>query len=51
MNNRTLHLKQIGKAEMKNPKVSKGKEIIKIGEEINEKATKETITKISETKS
>ena len=36
---------------MKNPKVSKGKEIIKIGEEINEKATKETITKISETKS
>ena len=42
MNNRTLHLKQIGKAEMKNPKVSKGKEIIKIGEEINEKETKET---------
>ena len=51
MNNRTLHLKQIGKGEMKNPKVSKGKEIIKIGEEINEKATKETIAKISETKS
>ena len=36
---------------MKNPKVSKGKEIIKIREEINEKATKETVAKISKTKS
>ena len=32
---------------MKNPKVSKGKEIIKIRAEINEKETKETIAKIN----
>ena len=30
MNNRTLHLKQIGKEEIKKPNISKGKEIIKI---------------------
>ena len=51
MNNRTLHLKQIGKEEIKNPNISKGKEIIKIREEINDIATKETIVKISKTKS
>ena len=28
MNNRTLHLKQIGKEEIKKPNISKGKEII-----------------------
>jgi len=31
---------------MKNPRVSRWKEIIKIRAEINEKETKETITKI-----
>ena len=35
---------------MKNPKVSRRKEIIKIRAEINEKETKETITKINKTK-
>ena len=36
---------------MKNPKVSRRKEIIKIRVEINEKETKETIAKINKTKS
>ena len=36
---------------MKNPKVSRRKEIIKIRAEINEKETKETITKINTAKS
>ena len=36
---------------MKNPKVSRRKEIIKIRAEINEKETKETIAKINKTKS
>ena len=36
---------------MKNPRVSKRKEIIKIGAEINEKSTKETIAKINKAKS
>ena len=36
---------------MKNPRVSRRKEIIKIRAEINEKATKETIVKINKTKS
>ena len=35
-NNLTLHLKQLDKEEMKNPRISR-KEIIKIGAEINEK--------------
>ena len=42
---------QIEKEEMKNPKVSRRKEIIKIREEINEKETRETMTKINKTKS
>ena len=46
INNLTLHLKQIEKEEMKNPRVSRRKGIIKIRAEINEKETKETITKI-----
>ena len=33
----TLHLKQLEKEEMKNPRVSRRKEIIKIRAEINEK--------------
>ena len=36
---------------MRNPRVSRGKEIIKIGAEINEKETKETIAKINKAKS
>ena len=36
---------------MKNPRVSRRKEIIKIRAEINEKETKETITKINRAKS
>ena len=51
INNLTLHLKQLEKEEMKNPKVSRRKEIIKIGAETNEKETKETIAKINKAKS
>ena len=51
INNLTLHLKQLEKEEMKNPRVSRRKEIIKIRAEINEKETKETIEKINKTKS
>ena len=36
-NNLTLHLKQLEKEEMKNPRVSRRKEIIQIRAEINEK--------------
>ena len=49
--NLTLHLKQLEKEEMKNPRVSRRKEIIKIRAEINEKETKETIAKINKAKS
>ena len=51
INNLTLHLKLLGKEELKNPKVSRRKEIIKIRTEINEKETDETIVKINKTKS
>ena len=51
INNLTLHLKQLEKEEMMNPKVSRRKEIIKIRAEINEKETKETIAKINKAKS
>ena len=50
IDNLTLHLKQLEKEE-KNPKISRRKEIIKILAEINEKEMKETIVKISKTKS
>ena len=33
----TLHLKQLTKEEMKNPRVSRRKEILKIGAEVNAK--------------
>ena len=36
-NNLTLHLKQLEKEEMKNPRVSRRKEMIKISAEINDK--------------
>ena len=51
INNLTLHLKQLEKEEMKNPRASSRKEIIKIRAEINEKETKETIAKINKAKS
>ena len=50
INNLTLHLKQLEKEEMKNPRVSRRKEIIKIRAEINEEETKATIAKINKTK-
>ena len=39
-NNLTLHLKQLQKEEMKNPRVSRRKEILKIRAEINAKETR-----------
>ena len=50
INNLTSHLKQLEKEEMKNLKVSRRKEIIKIKSINNEKETKETIAKINKTK-
>ena len=51
INNLTLHLQQLEKEEMKNPKVSGRKEILKSRAEINAKETKETIAKINKAKS
>ena len=51
INTLTLHLKQLEKEDMKNPRVSRRKEIIKIRAEINEKETKQTIAKINKAKS
>ena len=50
VNNLTLYLKQVEKEEMKNPRVSRRKEILKSREEINPKETKETIAKINKAK-
>ena len=47
--NLTSHLEQLRKEEMKNPRVSRRKEIIKIRAEINEKETKKTTAKINKT--
>ena len=41
INNLTLYLKQLEKEEMKNPRVSRRKEILKIRAEINAKKKKE----------
>ena len=41
INNLTLHLKQLEKEEMKNPRVSRRKEITKIRAEINAKETRD----------
>ena len=49
INNLTLHLK-LKKEEMKNSRVSRRKEILKIRAEINAKETKETIAKITKLK-
>ena len=43
INNLTLHLKQLEKEEMKNLRVIKRREILKIEAEINAKETTETI--------
>ena len=51
INNITLHLKQLENEAMKNPRVSRRKEILKIGAEINAKETKEIIAKIKKGKS
>ena len=51
INNLTLHLRQLEKEEVKNPRVSRRKEILKIRAEINAKETKETIAKINKAKS
>ena len=51
INNLTLHLKQLEKEEMKNPRVRRRKEIMRIRGEINAKETKETIAKINKAKS
>ena len=51
INKLTLHLKQLEKEEMKNPRVSRRKEILKIRAEINAKETKQTIAKINKAKS
>ena len=45
------NLKQLEKEEMKNPRFSRRKEILKIRAEISAKETKETIAKINKTKS
>ena len=41
LHNLTLHLKQLEKEEMKNPRVSRRKEILKIRAEINAKKKRE----------
>ena len=51
INNLILHLKQLEKEEMKNPRVSRRKEILKIRAETIAKETKETRAKISKAKS
>ena len=50
INKLTLHIKQLEKDEMKNPRVSRRKEILTIRAEINAKETKETIAKINKAK-
>ena len=51
INNLTLHLKQLEKEEMKNPRVSRRKKIFKIRAEINAKETKDSLAKINKAKS
>ena len=51
INNLTLHLKQLENEEMKNPWVSRRKEILKLRAEINAKETNETIAKINKARS
>ena len=51
INNLTLHIKQLEKVEIKNPRVSRRKDIVKFRAEIREKETKDTIAKINKIKS
>ena len=51
INNLTLHLKQPKTEEMKNPRVSRRKDILTIRAEINSKEKKETTAKINKVKS
>ena len=51
VNNLTYHLKELEKEEQTKPKIGRGKQRIKIREEINEKEMKETIVIINKTKS
>ena len=51
INNVSLHVKQLEKEEMKNSRVSRRKEILKIIAEINAKEIKEIIAKINKAKS
>ena len=51
INNLTLHLRQLEKEKMKNLRVSRRKEILKIRAEINAKETKEIMAKINKDKS
>ena len=51
INNLTLHLKQLETEEMKNTRVSRRKEILKLRAEINAKETKEITAKINKAKS
>ena len=50
INHLILHLKQLEKEEMKNPRVNRRKEILKIREEINAIVTIEAIAKINKVK-
>ena len=50
-NNLTFHLKHLEKEELKNPRISRKKEILKIRAEIHAKETKETIAKTNKAKS
>ena len=50
INNQTLQLKELEKKQMKNTRVSRRKEIIKIRAEINENETKVTLGKINKAK-
>ena len=51
INNLILHLKQLEREEMKHPRLSRKKEILKIKAEINAKETKEIIAKVNKSKS
>ena len=51
INNLTIHLKQLEKEEMKNPRGSRREEILTIRAEINAKETKGTTAKINKAKS
>ena len=50
INNLTSHLKQLEQEEQTKPKISRRKENVNIGVEINEIETKKTIAKINEAK-